>query len=654
MKIINFCLLIILTTGTHILNAQKTEDPVFITIGDHEITLSEFESIYRKNNANPNIQQQSVDEYLDLFINYKLKVIEAMNRGLDTTQSFESEYRMYRKQLMEPYSIDNKIIDDMVKKIYERMKTEVNVSHIIIANKENEDDDSTDAVAILQKARERILNGEEFSKVAREISEDPSAAHNGGNLGYFTALRYIPPFENVCYNLEPGEVSEPFQTRFGHHIVKLHDTRPSRGQVKVAHIMLMTPEGMSEEQEEEVQERIRRLYDSLKQGSDFAELARRHSEDRASAVDGGELNWFGSGRMVPEFEKAAFDLENQGDLSEPMKTGFGWHIIKLIDKRELGSFEEEKEDIRNRMNRLGYFRNVNQLGIEELKKKYDLEVKPENLEVFYTKMDSSFFDQQWKIDEPEKLDEVLMTLDGKAHLQKEFYAYLKDKQNLRYRQGLENIVNNEFNNYIKESLRELEMRTVEKENPGLAHLLEEYHDGILLFELTDQMVWTRAIEDTAGLEAFYEAREDDYQWNTRWESTVFTCPDVQKAVELKEELKPRKKDTEYYQELIERICAADTGCITFRTGKYEKGDRSWIDQAWGKKGVYLIQPGNDKNTDIRVVVMHKKLKPTQKELEEARGLVTADYQSYLEKKWIAELRNKYEISVNDEILERIE
>lgn len=655
MKIHYFFFAIIVAASFQILNAQNANDPVFISIGDHDISLSEFERIYKKNNANPNIEQQSVEEYLDLFINYKLKVIEAMNRGMDSSNAFQREFMTYRKQLVKPYTIDEEIMNDMIREIYERKKTELNVSHIILSPQENEALDSATAVDQLLHARERILKGADFGTVARELSDDPSVANNGGNLGYFTALRYVPEFEEVCYELEPGEVSMPFQTRFGYHIVQLNDKRPSRGQVKVAHIMLMTPQGLSQEAAQEIQEKIDMLYDSLQQGSSFTELAGRHSEDRSSAVKGGELDWFGSGRMVPEFEEAAFNLEQPGDISEPMQTSFGWHIIKLLDKKQLGSFENEKQSLKSLMNRLAYFRDLNNQSVEKLKEKFNFTFMPENLQVFYDEIDSSFYEQKWKMNDPESLDRVVMKLDGKVYTQKDFYHYLKGRQNIRHRSALDDIIDREKEQFIEQSLRALEMQRVEEENPELAHLLQEYHDGILLFELTDQMVWTRAIEDTTGLEKFFNEHKEDYQWGPRWESTVFYCPDEQKAQALKELLKPSKKDPSFYQDMIQTVCAADTGCITFRTEKYEKGDRSWLEPLWGKKGVYMVQPENEeKPGDLKVVVLHKKLKPAQKKLEDARGLVTADYQNFLEKKWIAELREKYEISINEDLLDRIE
>ena len=310
------------------------ESPVLLTIADEQVTLAEFERIYRKNNNEASLNRQTPEEYLDLFINFKLKVKEAESLGMDTTTKFINELEGYRKQLAKPYLTDDETKEIMIQEAYQRSKLDINASHILIKLSEFATPEDTLAAYIkITEIRDRILSGEDFETVAKATSEDQSVNRNGGNLGYFTAFAMIYPFETIAYNTSVGEISMPFKTNYGYHILLIHDKRPARGQVKVAHIFVRNPEGMSEEQKKEAYEKTQMIYDSLQMGTDFAYMASTYSEDPSSARNGGETPWFGTGRMFPEFEDACFSIEEKGDINKPFKSMLGWHIIKLLDKK---------------------------------------------------------------------------------------------------------------------------------------------------------------------------------------------------------------------------------------------------------------------------------------------------------------------------------
>ena len=333
----------------NIANGQKhKKDPILLTIGNKKIPKSEFDNIYNKNNNKDKpSDEKSAAEYLELFINFKLKVTEAEELGLDSTSAFKTELQGYRKQLAQPYLTDNEVTESLIQEAYERMKFDVNASHILLRLDENAlPKDTIEVYNKIMKIYDRISKGEDFSQIAKVSSEDPSAKENGGDLGYFTALQMVYPFENLAFNTEVGQVSKPVRTKFGYHLIKVNDKRQARGQVQVAHVMIKLMANASAQDSAASKAKIDEIHSKLKQGADFAELAQNYSDDRGSAKKGGELPPFGTGRMVPEFENVAFGLPNQGDISSPFLTRFGWHIVKKIDKKGLASFDEMKSDLK--------------------------------------------------------------------------------------------------------------------------------------------------------------------------------------------------------------------------------------------------------------------------------------------------------------------
>jgi len=322
-----------------ILKANAQTDPVLMNINDKKITKSEFERIFHKNNKDSVADQKAVNEYLDLFINFKLKVLEAEAMGLDTVTSFKQELQSYRKQLTAPYFVDKETEDKLVKEAYDRKKTRIRTSHILIKVPENAS--PADTLAAYNKAmeiRNKILKGEDFGKLAAEYSQDDVSKVNGGDIGYLTVFTTVLPYENAAYSLKSGEISMPVRSQFGYHIIKVTDKKDNPGDVKVSHIMVIVPRDAKDEDVKKAEAKINEAYQKLQNGEDFAKIAMDYSDDKASAKRGGELPWFGTGRMVPEFESAAFDAK-AGEYTKPFRSAFGFHIIKKTDTRPIASFE---------------------------------------------------------------------------------------------------------------------------------------------------------------------------------------------------------------------------------------------------------------------------------------------------------------------------
>jgi peptidyl-prolyl cis-trans isomerase SurA len=648
-----YCLLIITLFLSLYALCQETGEEILMTIGDRPVTLSEFERIYKKNNTGDDIlEKKSVEEYLELFINFKLKVIEAENLGLDTLPAFRKELKGYRNQLAKPYLTDREYSEKLIKEAYDRLKTEVNVSHILIKLPNHPSPEDT--LRNYNKAiriRQRILLGESFEAIARGASDDPSAKSNGGNLGYFTAFRMVYPFESAAYNLEVGEISMPVRTRYGYHIIKAENKRESQGKIKVAHIMIAIPRGSKPEIFKKAEEKIYDIYAKLQQGEDFSELAGNFSEDPGSAKNGGELEWFGTGRMIPEFESAAFALNKNGEISKPVKTGFGWHIIKLLDRKELESFNELKPELSIRIARDERSVLSNKSLIDKLKTEYNFKLDSTRLAEFYDAVKPAKNNLGFDINGANSFYKPLFSFANQKFNQNDFFNFIK-----KYTSGIEYYSANEFvntliNDFVSGKILEYEDTQLEKKYPEFRYLIKEYHDGILLFELTDKMVWSMAVSDTIGLEKFYKDNKNSYMWEKRVDATIYTCSNDSRIQELIKMLKKQKTKgyTETY--LLDYFnTTPDEKYLTIENGVFTKGDHRIVDMVNWEKGITNIPVHEG---EITIIVINSVINPQPKTLDEAKGLVTSDFQNFLDENWIRELRKKYKVNVNKKLLIKI-
>ncbi len=632
---------------------SQQDDDVLITINDHEITKDEFLRIYNKNNSVTAYDAKSLEEYLDLFINFKLKVIEAEAQGYDTVQSFVDELASYRGQLVKPYFEDEEVTEELLEEAYERTKEEVNVSHILINLPRNPlPKDTLQAWKKVMEIRKRVLKGEDFEEVAKATSDDPSVKRNGGHIGWFSAFRMVYPFESGAYNTPVGEISMPLRTRFGYHLIKVNNRRPSRGEMKVAHIMIITSPNSSEDEIQQAQDTINKIYRLLQEGKDFAELARKHSEDVNSARKGGEMPWFKSGMLPPVFEDAAYALNDSGELSPPVQTSYGWHIIKMIGKRPVSSFEELRSELENKLRRDNRGKLAEQSVIERIKNEYNFTEYEENLYEMESVLDSSIYRGNWDEARAVGMIEPLFTLGGRNYTQQDFARYLASLRPPRESESFELIIYNRYQDFKKEQIIAFEEDQLEIKYPDFRNLMQEYHDGILLFNLTDDMVWSKAISDTAGLEAFHKKKKSDYMWGERADASIYTFEDQSLEENIEKLAKKRIRKGYTKDEFINMVCPVDSVvCLNITDGKFEEEDNKYVDQAeWEKKSMKTF----NEDGKIVLVVINDVLDPEPKKLQEARGLITADYQNYLEKEWIEHLRGKYSIDVNEELLRTIQ
>ncbi|SFQ20112.1 peptidylprolyl isomerase [Hymenobacter arizonensis] len=747
-------------TATSATTGTASTGPAVETLGNYPVSANEFAYVYRKNNSTaPDYgTRQSVTEYLDLYTNFRLKVLEAEQRGLDTTQAFKRELDGYRQQLAQPYLTEKSVTDQLVREAYDRMSQEVNASHILI--RVAPDAAPQDTLAAYQKIealRQQIVGGADFAQVASTQSEDPSARENAGKLGYFTAMQMVYPFESAAYKTPVGQVSAPIRTRFGYHIIKVNDKRTAQGEIKVAHLMVRMNANAAKSDSLTAKKKIDELHNRLKKGENWDKLVAQFSEDAGSAANGGELPPFGTGRMIPSFEEVAFKLQKPGEISAPVQTPYGWHVIKLLERQPLAQFADMEatlkskvsKDSRSELNKAAFLKRVRQ-------ENQFMEV-PAAKTYAFSKADTALVAGRFaytpaatatgKTAKGAANDNVaLFTIKGKPYLVKDFLSFAQ--QNQRPRTGAQPsfAMQQLYDQYVEQSLTDFEKNNLESKYEDYRMLVKEYRDGILLFQLMDEKVWSKAIEDTVGLKTYFAANQDKYQWEQRVQGTVVSAATPALLARAQKELKtgrfpvtrnvpkialyPTGSATvgkgvatslgdvanRMLQDTLARVTltgrvkkgekaslararaesaasylqsrgvpasriskAAQTAAggeggaqIALVSGNpaaieaalneksplsvqitqrvFQKGDNKLVDELMAKgPGTYTVQKDGRHNA----VTIERMLPPGPKTLAEARGQATSDYQTYLEKEWITEMRNTRPVKVNEQELNKL-
>ncbi len=635
--------------ATSIAALAQDKDPVLMTIAGKNISRSEFQSIYNKNNPkNSEADSKSIDDYVQLFVNFKLKVKEAEELGLDTTKDFKNELEGYRKQLAQPYLTDNDVNDQLLREAYERSKTDVRASHILIKLDQNAL--PKDTIAAYNKVialRNRVLKGEDFAKLARDASQDPSAKDNSGDLGYFTSMQMVYPFETAAYTLKPGEVSMPVRTRFGYHLIKAVDKRAAQGQILAEHIMIKSSKGQTAQDSIAAKQKIDEIYAKIKAGESFEELARQQSDDKGSAKDGGKLPLFGTGRMVIEFEKAAFELQNDGDYTVPVKTQYGWHIIKRLEKKPIPTFDESKADLKGKVTKDSRAQKSKESLIARVKKENNFKENTKARDEFVALIDTSYFEGTWSKDKAVKLNKELFSIADKKYTQLDFANYLENHQTKRAKIDAGVLVKSTYSQFLDECCIAFQESVLDKKYPEFKALMQEYRDGILLFDLTDKKVWGKAVKDTAGIEDFYQKNKSNYMWEQRVEANIYTCADAKIAEQVRKLIKKQEKANFSNDSLMSIVNNNSQLNLKIDKGKFVKNENEFIDKVQWVEG---ISEDIIKNKQVVFVRINKVLQPDVKKLNEARGLVTSDYQNFLEKEWIESLRKKYSVTIDRSVL----
>ena len=481
---------------------SQNEKDVLFSVNDSPVYVDEFHRVYNKNiDLIKDSDQRDVQTYLDLFINYKLKLAEAYSLDLQNDNNYLKELNKYAKQLQNSYLTDKETEEKFLKEAYERTKYEVKVSHILIRQSES-DKDSVKVIEKLKNLRNDflILNIENFNKKFNKSNEFMVE-----DLGYFSAFKMIYNFENVAYDTEIGDVSLPFKTRFGYHIIKVHDKRPSLGEINVGHIMIY-------KSKENSVDKINSVLDSIKKGASFEYLAKKYSEDKNSSFKGGRLNSFSSGQInsIP-FENAAFKLKNTGDVSEVIETKYGWHIIKLYSKKNIQSFEEIKYELLNKLKKSSRFDFISDSFYESLLKKYNLNYENKELKYFDSIVDNSLLNANWRM--PQGIDDktkMVFILDS-AYSLLDFAKYLENNQSKNSKKSLHDILRQNYRSFLNSKMLKIYKDNLENENSDYRNVLNEYREGLLLFNLMQDKIWTYNESDSLKLKDFFNKNSTSYK-----------------------------------------------------------------------------------------------------------------------------------------------
>ena len=605
-------------------------DETLITIGDRKISKGEFERIYKKNNNNLYNQddKKSPEDYIGMFVDFKLKVIEAETLKMDTSAAFKRELNGYRSELAAPYLTDVKLTKEMVVDLYERTTKEIDASHILLnVPKEATRQQESEIRDKILKIKAEIEAGKDFGEAAIEYSEDPSAKTNKGNLGYFSAFAMVVPFENAAFTTPKGQISEPVRTSFGWHILKVNDIRPNQGEMMAAHIMKMFPKDMTPETKANLKKQIDSIYVEVKNGADFAEVAKAKSDDKRSAQLGGQMPWFSAGKMIKEFSEPAFALKNDNDISEVIETPYGYHIIKRIKRQPVAAFDEVKDELELRIRQDPQRSETSKANfIAKLKAEYQFSENIANLDKVLKKpVNDSAIDRE----------DVLFTLNDKGFTVGNFnnFTSKQNKPQGQYRDYYDQWVDFEITGY--------ENSRLEEKYPEFRYMMQEYHDGILLFNISEQKIWNYAAEDSTGLEAYYKDCKK-YMWEERFKGMIVICT----SDSVREEAEKYFAGDLPKDEVLGLI-NKNGDLITITEGAWEKGANPVVD--------YYVWNGPEPEgfKSELTFVRGDKIPPEPKKLEDARGLYISDYQKVIEERWLKELHSKYKVTINKKLLKTI-
>ena len=743
--------------------------PTVETLGPVAVPANEFAYVYRKNNgtAADYGTRASVAEYLDLYTNFRLKVLEAERRGLDTTQAFKRELDGYRQQLAQPYLTEKSVTDQLVREAYDRLGQEVSAAHILI--RVAPDAAPADTLAAYQKVlalRQQVVAGADFGALARQHSEDPSAKENGGSLGYFTAMQMVYPFETAAYKTPVGQVSPPIRTRFGYHLIKVNDRRAAQGEIKVAHLMVRVNAHAPAADSLTAKKKIDELYARLRKGEGWDKLVAQFSEDAGSAANGGELPPFGTGRMIPSFEATAFRLQKPGDIAPPVQTPYGWHIIKLLERQPVPAFaamettlkNKVAKDSRSELNRAAFLKRIRQ-------ENQFLEI-PAAKALVLARADSSLVTGRFKYAAPAAPTDtkkkkisgtdnlVLFTIKQQPYYVKDFWQYVAQNQRPRLGAQPAFVMEQLYDQYVDQRLTDFEKGALDTKYEDYRMLAKEYRDGILLFQLMDEKVWSKAIEDSVGLKKFFATNQEKYQWPLRTQATVVsaatpalrkeamqyfvqgqaattavaripTAQGVPASVSFLPRTATLRPAGTAALETLAKQMTADTslrifasspksaGALaqpraariqTYLVGKGVSAGRfvvtssskppksaaadvlylsgattnpAAIEQRFNAKNPLAVQiqqrafqKGDSKAADqfltsapgtyitqldgrYYAIIVAKQLAAGPKVLSDARGQATSDYQNYLEKEWVAQLRKQHPVQVNQTEVDKL-
>lgn len=623
--------------------SQIAVSQTLLQIESKEITASDFERIYEKNRTSQFSDEiLSVDDYLDLYVNFHLKVYEAEEQGIHEEEKFQKEFARYFKQLADNQIANGDVTEEMIQEVYHRMTNEVRVSHILISFPQDSENPKAEAYKKALQLIDSLESGVNFEALAKNHSQDPSVKMNQGDMGWFKVFKMVTPFEDEAYALEVGETSMPVETQFGYHIIKKTGERKSLGKMLVGHIMLYNDNKNEEKNAQKIQE----IYERLKSGESFEETAKQFSEDTGSAEKGGVMMPFEIGSLNSQtFENVAFSLTEDNQLSEPFKTRFGWHIIKRLDTEPVAPLDELRSFISKRIKTSDRAKLLNDRIQQNLSLHHKVEVNQEAIEYFTKEATSLLQKSKWEYT-PEKnhAEKVAFSIDTVMYSWEDLGNYLlKNQRGIELGQPKQDVVKELANDFLYGKLVEQHKKILTEINPEFKASVDEYRDGLLLYEIMEREVWNKAKNDSLGIASYYETHKNKYFSEKEIEVEIFSTANKKIAKKIRKKLRKGQESEEVAEEFSENAI--------YSSPSWKKTEASSLPTKLklieNKPSIY------EHNSQFLVVNISSIKEPVQLSLDQVRGRVISDYQEEIEEKWLAELRSKYTVRVDENTLQQI-
>ena len=643
---------------------SKTDKEVLMTIGDQSITVKDFTDVYYKNNLKSDvIEKKSVDDYLELFTTFRMKVMEAERLQLDTSAKFKKELAGYRKQLAKPFMSSDDITDELIEEAYQRKLKDIRASHILIRCDKNAlPSDTLKAYNKAMDIRKKALaKGADFGALADQYSDDPSAKGmkatdqnparpgNHGDLGYFTVFDMVYPFETGAYNTTEGEISMPVRSDFGYHLIKVVSITDALGSIQAAHIFLQLPFDAPAEDVAATKQKADNIYKELmaQNGKNWNEMVKQYTDDKGTIARNGALSSFTVSRIVPEFIEVCKSLKVD-EIAKPVRTNYGFHIIKLLSTSGVSSFDKESKGLSERIEKDMRSKKSEELVLRQVKSEYKFKQNDKNLEAFLATIDSSILRNAYEPAANVDMNATLFSLENNPTKVSDFVTYIKANMTTQKYVTPATYAYQLYESFSNETAMNYADAHLEDKYPEFKALVQEYKDGILLFDLMDREVWNKAVKDTVGLAEFHKRNASKYMWGDRAYATVITVTRPESLPKVKA-LLDKGVELDSLRSAIQRD---SIGYAFVRKGYYQRGDNQYVDQTEWKVGVRNEIPSTvDQSTSI--VCIREVRKPEQKTLKESRGLVTSDYQVELEQNWVKSLKEKYPVKINESVLEKV-
>lgn len=649
---------LVLTCWATALIMSTTQAQTLFTYGNHKVTKQEFLKNYQKNEQSkkPDFSEKALKEYLDLYALFRMRVKEAEVQMIDTIPAVQYELNNYRKQLAKNYLTDKQVTEKLLKEAYDRMKEDRHVAHILLMAPPGLN--ATDSLKLYQRMDSIYTaitrHKADFATLAKHYSEDIGTKDNGGDLGYITALQTLYPFENAVYTTDPGKVSRPFRTSLGFHIIRVADKRPARGEIEIAQILLAAPASKGAEGKQDARKRAEEILAALKKGTSFDSLVSRYSEDKHSVDMQGRMKQFGVGTMVQAFEDAAFSLKKPGDVSSPVETEYGYHIIRLIKKHPLQPFDSISKQLAQQIDKDARAQIARDMYIEKIKQQNGFKEYPANFKAVETVIkalpDTGEQAHIFSASAYARMEEPLFSLAGNSYSQLDFMRFIELVTRGKLSGSRQAVTQDIYKMYLTHIINDFQEHKLLEENEAFRNLMQEYRDGIMLFELMDQQIWTKASKDTTGLKAYYEQNKNRYLWEPGFTGAIYRFKNEEILNKGLTFLKANKKAT--VEDVVQEINSdlLPDG-VTVQTGRYEFSRFKDVPREELVAGTITKAIQNSDGTFSVIQTEEVFNSNTTKSLDDARGYVVAEYQDFLEKTWNETLQKKYPVSVDQKVLQ---